>query len=85
MFASVPRQPDHREIEPRVLKFWAVAALTGLPAWAIILAHRGHFETDMGLGMACLIPAFGMPFTLTGWVETRSKMRQCQRLLSLLG
>jgi isoleucyl-tRNA synthetase len=23
MFASVPRQPDHRELEPRILKFWA--------------------------------------------------------------
>jgi isoleucyl-tRNA synthetase len=22
MFAAVPRQPDHREIEPRILKFW---------------------------------------------------------------
>jgi isoleucyl-tRNA synthetase len=22
MFASVPRQPDHREIEPRILEFW---------------------------------------------------------------
>jgi isoleucyl-tRNA synthetase len=23
MFSNVPRQPDHREIEPRILKFWA--------------------------------------------------------------
>ncbi len=29
MFAPVPRQPDHREIEPRILKFWAERGIFG--------------------------------------------------------
>jgi isoleucyl-tRNA synthetase len=29
MFDTVPRQPDHREIEPRILKFWADCGIFG--------------------------------------------------------
>ena len=29
MFAAVPRQPDHREIEPRILKFWEDRGIFG--------------------------------------------------------
>ena len=29
MFNAVPRQPDHREIEPRILKFWADRGIFG--------------------------------------------------------
>jgi len=29
MFSPVPRQPDHREIEPRILKFWADRGIFG--------------------------------------------------------
>ncbi len=29
MFSTVPRQPDHREIEPRILRFWADRGIFG--------------------------------------------------------
>jgi isoleucyl-tRNA synthetase len=38
MFTSVPRQPDHREIEPRILKFWADRGIFG----KLVERNRGN-------------------------------------------